>query len=80
MQEVPENPPAEPQGSAEFCWGGGGLGAWARFLRTSFVFLMNLSGDTFSIEVPQNLLRTKRDSKNISSGILEHFLWQGISP
>ena len=29
----------------------------------------NLSGDTFSIEAPQNLLRTKRRySKNISSG------------
>ena len=29
----------------------------------------NLSGDTFSIEAPQNLLRTKKEySKNISSG------------
>ena len=28
----------------------------------------NLSGDTFSIEAPQNLLRTKEYSKNISFG------------
>ena len=28
----------------------------------------NLSGDTFSIEAPQNLLRRKEYSKNISSG------------
>ena len=28
----------------------------------------NLSGDTFSIEAPQNLLRTKQYSKNITSG------------
>ena len=32
----------------------------------------NLSGDTLSIEAPQNLLRAKRIFQ-------EHFLWQGIS-
>ena len=32
------------------------------------LFQSELSGDAFSIEVPQNLLRTKEYSKNISSG------------
>ena len=31
-------------------------------------FQSNLSGDTFSMEAPQNLLRTKDYSKNMSSG------------
>ena len=48
-------------------------------------FQSNLSGDTFSIEAPQNLLRTKEYYKNISSGkefpfqsgskLLRTFLW-----